>query len=173
VPQAVDFYNIVLVQWHGVWANLAPNVQHDPITISEHDPGCSVDLFWKFRDGGYNHSFVILRTNYISDKMKLQTVKQQCWKSISGTSPAVASARWIIVTNVCEGPAAIRAASKMAEQVRVEKPPPPPAVTPSTSKPGTSESAAVSGSKAKMTATKDDNRTPSSPPPSKKTKRVF
>ena len=57
------------------------------------------------------------------------------------------------------GPAAIRAASKMAEQVRVEKPSAPAAV--STSKPVTSQvaAAASTSSRAKTTVTKEDNRT--------------
>jgi len=83
----------------------------------------------------------------------------------------------IIIINTVEplsvGPAAIRAASKIAEQVRVERSPLPATVT--TSKPVTSQlSAAVdTGTKAKVTVSKEDSQTSSSPPPPKKTKRLF
>ena len=79
----------------------------------------------------------------------------------------------IILRTLFVGPAAIRAASKIAEQVRVERSPPP--ATVSTSKPGTSQLSAAGGtvSKAKLTITKDDNQSSSSPPPLKKNKSLF
>jgi len=84
----------------------------------------------------------------------------------------------LYIVHMCwhEGAASIRAASRKADQAKVEEKLLP-AVTPSTSRSDTSQSSVstedVTTSRAKTAVTKDDGRVTSSPPPSKKMKRVY
>jgi len=74
----------------------------------------------------------------------------------------------------CKGAAAIRAASKMAEQqqARMDKPSTAAAAASASSKPGVNQSA-VAGARTTTTVVKDDKPASPSPPPAKKTKRSF